>query len=261
MPSYRSLFGIAGRKVSGQAQYVTNGTYSWVCPADVTSVCVVCIGPGRAFGGGLGWKNNISVTPGQSYTVQVGIGGTNVSSAACTDSWFINSSTVRGGHGGNAAGTFTGDGGGNGGTNTGNAGGGAGGYAGAGGTGASSATTGFVISNASGTAGSGGGGGGGGMSYDYRDGLEEFGPPISYTGAGGGTGLFGQGSNGAGGVGSNLFGGGGGGGSSGGNGGNSTPGLGAGGAYGGGGSGTLSGAVRIIWGAGRAFPSTNTGNL
>ena len=26
-------------------------------------------------GGGLGWKNNIAVVPGQSYTVQVGAGG------------------------------------------------------------------------------------------------------------------------------------------------------------------------------------------
>jgi hypothetical protein len=42
-------------------------------------------------------------------------------------------------------------------------------------------------------------------------------------------------------------------------------GIGAGGAYGGGtatdGGAGATGAVRIIWGAGRAFPSTNTGNV
>lgn len=51
----------------------------WVCPAGVTSVSVVCIGSGgRGYinggggGGGLGWKNNIPVTPGTSYKIQVG---------------------------------------------------------------------------------------------------------------------------------------------------------------------------------------------
>jgi hypothetical protein len=32
-------------------------------------------------GGGLGWKNNIAVTPGQSYTVVVGAGGTGEASS------------------------------------------------------------------------------------------------------------------------------------------------------------------------------------
>jgi hypothetical protein len=67
---------------------------------------------------------------------------------------------------------------------------------------------------------------------------------------GGGVGILGQGANGS------ANGGGGSGGSNGGS---------IGGAYGGGGGtdgnngGT--GAVRIIWGAGRSFPSTNTGNV
>lgn len=76
----------------GDQLYDTPGTYSWTAPAGVTSVCVVCIGGGGAGtrgtspsdvnqlrrgggGGGLGWKNNIAVTPGQTYTVVVGAGG------------------------------------------------------------------------------------------------------------------------------------------------------------------------------------------
>ena len=84
-------FGLDQNTVVGQKEYTVVGTYSWTCPADVTSVCVVCIGGGggssagdqhwngsnynggvSGAGGGLGWKNNISVTPGQSYTVVVG---------------------------------------------------------------------------------------------------------------------------------------------------------------------------------------------
>ena len=59
----------------GQQEYTTAGTYSWTAPAGVTSVCVVCVGGGgagysapdtsrsSAGGGGLGWKNNITVVP------------------------------------------------------------------------------------------------------------------------------------------------------------------------------------------------------
>ena len=109
----------------GQQAYTTAGTFTWVAPAGVTSVSVVCVGSGgngislrvgssdinaSASGGGLGWKNSIAVTPGASYTVVVG--GSNA------DSYFINTSTVRGGPGawGGNGGTFTGDGGGNGGS-------------------------------------------------------------------------------------------------------------------------------------------------
>ena len=73
----------------GQQTYTSAGTYNWTCPANVTSVSVVCIGgggggngggngvggAGGGGGGGLGYKNNISVTPGQTYTVVVGGGG------------------------------------------------------------------------------------------------------------------------------------------------------------------------------------------
>ena len=98
-------------------------------PSGVTSVCVVAVGAGGNEstaagdgGGGLGWKNNISVSPGQSYQVKVGarIGG---AQGHGDESWFINNTTVRGGGGqmgdsitGGAGGGYAGDGGGNGGT-------------------------------------------------------------------------------------------------------------------------------------------------
>jgi len=137
-------------------------------------------------------------------------------------------------------------------------GGGAGGYSGRGGDGGYGTT--------SGTNGAGGGGGGSGQTYGL------VGAP-----AGGGVGLLGEGSSGAaGGAGSGGRGG------SGGNSGGSNPGGynatngGYGGSYGGGGGAASAatvngsthrggdggdGAVRIIWGPNRAYPSTNTGDL
>ena len=62
----------------GQQEYTTAGTYTWVCPAGVTSVSVVCIGGGGTggayggSGGSLAYKNNITVSPGTSYTIIVG---------------------------------------------------------------------------------------------------------------------------------------------------------------------------------------------
>jgi len=69
--------------VVGQQEYTTAGTYSWTCPAGVTSVSVVCVGAGGGggdnsnggSGGALAYKNNIAVVPGNSYTVYVGPGG------------------------------------------------------------------------------------------------------------------------------------------------------------------------------------------
>ena len=267
----------------GGALYETPGTYSWVAPVGVTSVSVVAIGGGCGGtrgrsstyryggpGGGLGWKNNISVTPGQSYTVVVGAGGT--SAGAGGDSYFINATTVKGGGGQiptgtgknlttrSGGGSYIGDGGGKGGdcANAYDAfkaggGGGAGGYSGQGGHGGGGASN-----NSSPTSGAGGAGGGGGGAGAYYSG----------GGGGGGTGVYGQGPNGTAGANAGFPNGGtgasgGSGGSNGGNGGGQygiggSPGL-----YGAGaGSGDNtpaggSGAVRIIWGDGRAFPSTN----
>ena len=72
---------ISAADVVGQEAFTSPGTFSWTAPAGVTSVCVVCVGGGGGgqsqnnsggwggAGGGLGWKNNIAVTPGSSYTV------------------------------------------------------------------------------------------------------------------------------------------------------------------------------------------------
>tara|TARA_B110000503_G_scaffold143399_1_gene244638 strand:- start:328 stop:2601 length:2274 start_codon:yes stop_codon:yes gene_type:complete len=264
----------------GQQEYTSPGTYYWTAPAGVTSVCVVCVGGGGGgmyynsgstgytysmnggSGGGLGWKNNITVSPGTAYTVVVGAGGAQgfYSSGAQNgaDSYFINTGTVRGGFGGfgrysqsRNGGTYTGDGGGNGGavtstSSSGNGpcgGGGAGGYTGAGGS--STNTTSY--------GGSGGGGGAGNAGSSTRN-----------SGGGGGVGLLGEGVSG--GIGQ---------GGSGGTNGQFTADTNSarnGGNYGGGGGGASSsswgvagngggGAVRIIWGGGRAYPSTNTGNV
>ena len=264
----------------GQEAYTTPGTYSWVAPAGVTSVSVVSVGAGGGagqhavqtkFGGGGGelrYKNNISVTPGSSYTVVVGAGGISVSgSQAGGQSYFNSTATVRA-YGGTVTGAGgsggTGDGGGNGGTggpwggyNPGGA--GAGGYSGNGGNGALG-----NMANNFGSNGAGGAGGGGGSTY-FSEGIIRNGGS-----GGGGVGLLGQGSNGSG---SSFGGGGGSGGSSGvstfvapsdegGSGGNYGGGAAAGNVTTPSGQRGASGAVRIIWpGDSRSFPSTDTGNV
>ena len=258
---------INGYQPQGDAIFTTTGNSDWVCPSGVTSVCVVAIGGGgaggpdgssytggAAGGGGLGWKNNISVTPGQSYTVVVGAAGVGGTRDDGGDSYFINSSTVAGlggkgtdmtsgsgqGEYGGYGGSYTGDGGGNGGrggeANTGayeGGGGGAGGYSGNGGNGGHG--TGYQTPtepyNRFGGDGSGGAGSGGAYGGGY---------------IGGGTDLYGIGPNGTGTeLRSGMRG--------------SDPDSTITSAYGGGGSGAGitggDGAVRIIWGTNRSFPS------
>jgi len=255
--------------IAGQQAYTSAGSFTWVAPSGVTSVSVVAVGSGGSgtankggAGGGLGYKNNISVTPGSSYNLGVG-------QNPC-GSFFSSTSLVKGGNatvcgGCGVGGTFVGDGGGNGGATANRGGGGAGGYSGNGGAGNAS------CASINGSAGSGGGGGGGGRYLGVK----------RVGGGGGGVGILGSGSNGAGGTGGSGCGtfaaAGGGGGSSGTAGGaavaNGCSNIGGiGGAYGGGGGGAQgccatagsgnSGAVRIIWpGNTRSFPSTCTGDL
>jgi len=223
--------------------YTSAGCYTWVAPALVTSVSVVTVGAGRSgFGGGaLSYRNNYSVTPGNSYAVRVAAG-----SGGYVRSNFVNNCTVSAG----SLACRTGCGGGNGGT--GSCGdGGAGGYSGNGAAGSNFGAA---------AAGSGGGGGGGGAYY--------IGCCFQAGGGGGGVGLFGQGSSGAGGGGGSAADTYGRGGSSGSNGTAGTPGGagGNGGGYGGGrangspGGGNSDGAVRIMWpGNTRSFPSTSAG--
>lgn len=194
--------------------FETAGIHQWLCPPGVTSVHAVCVGGGGSGGaaywaggggggGGLGWKNNITVVPGQTYTVVVGAGGVGISAADGgqgtngQDSYFIQPTLVKGGGGaagvgtsslsngqyaGGAGGSFVGDGGGSGGageasySDNAGGGGGAGGYTGNGGNG------GFNFQP------SGGGGAGGASSA--RNGLD------GATQSGGGVGLLGQGQSG-----------------------------------------------------------------
>ena len=186
----------------GETQYRNDGTYTWVCPPGVKKVHVVCIGGGAGSGqswandagssGGLGWKNNIPVAEGNSYTVVVGYKGWRSSNQRGGKSYFISESTVCGGGGGSRVqgqptdyqpngdndggqvygGGWSGDGGGQGraGTDWSDT-CGAGGYQGRGGKG-----------NQNGS----GGGGGGGHAYSSTHGV----------GSGGGVGWWGQGPDG-----------------------------------------------------------------
>ena len=192
--------------VTGQQQYTSAGTYSWVCPADCYDVSVVAIGGGGAGqdnwanpaggGAGLGWKNNIGVTPGTTYTVVVGAGATSTTSGNSAqlkggNSYFKSLTEVAGKGGGNVSGSnsyadgpnnnnssgggYVGDGGGAGGHAPNyQGGGGAGGYGGRGGNGYESQFPGYS---------SDGGGAGGGGYYSSTYG----------SGSGGGTGLNGEG--------------------------------------------------------------------
>jgi hypothetical protein len=272
-PCSSSSNSITTPNAAGSQSYTSPGTYSWVAPSGVTSVSAVVVGAGggaggcggyAAGGGALAYTNNISVSPGSSYSVVVGAGGTGTTTA-CGHSGGLSSfngtsvkvnvpinpsgpgGTVANGTGGSGGGVFR---------NANGGGGGAGGYNGTGGTGG-----GYYGGYHAPTAGAGGAGGGG-----------YWGPANSYGAqGGGGVGIFGQGSNGG------ACGGAGSGGSNGGS--NSGYSGGVGGSYGGGGgagsyfscccrpyiSGQggngASGAVRILWpGTSRTFPSTCVGS-
>ena len=246
---------LGGERYTANSPSNVNGTpYTWTCPANVYSVHALCVGGGAkpiatgvgGGGGGLGWKNNIPVTPGQSYSLMVGRGGEANSNA---HSWFVSTSTVigRGGSGKNGGG-FQGDGGGSGGSGTSGSafgdsgnGGGAGGYSGNGGDAAE-----YYTGN--GHTGSGGAGGGG---HPTAGGHSAGGGGVGINGAGSSGGSLQGGSGGQ----SAQFGGTGhgsggdfGGGGSGGNGGNS------------GDTGGGDGVVKLIWGTGAGaplWPSTN----
>ncbi len=173
-------YGKSDEAAAGQDYYTSAGTFSWVCPDGVTSVSVAALGGG----GGC-------MAPGD-------VAGS-TSAGDGQNSYFISTSTVKGGGGAGGAGApstrfsgqsnvksvggiFTGDGGGNGGnggvyTSTG---GGAGGYNG-GGQESSGGGSGYNLTFGSANAQNGSNGGGGG-GYAYASGSS--------------TGLKGQGSNG-----------------------------------------------------------------
>jgi hypothetical protein len=255
-----------------QAEFTTPGTYTWYAPTGVTSISAVAVGGGGSGGdylggggGALAYKTSATVIPGTAYTVVVGTGGNTVSSYGQSGGYSSFGSNIvyaSGGFGayighasqGPGGNVRIGDGGGNGGPSSGMGGAGAAGYSGNGGN--STVYTGLD--------GSGGGGGGSGMTRFAG-------------GGGGGVGIYGQGTSGIGGFGQYQ------GGytrGQGGSGGLPATNIGVGNTpsfpgelYGGGGGGQhvgffggygrdgAQGAVRIIWGVGRAYPSTNTANV
>lgn len=195
--------------VTGEVSYTSYGTFTFTVPAEVYGVSVVAIGGGgggqdswanpAGGGAGLGWANEIPVSPGESITVQVGQGGYSYDETSANPfggtfrcnggtSFFKDTDTVAGYGGGNQSvasaqgpnsnsygGGYQGDGGGAGG-NAPNyqGGGGAGGYGGRGGNGNEQNFPGMNTDY-------GGAGGGGYYSSTYGE------------GAGGGTGLNGAG--------------------------------------------------------------------
>jgi hypothetical protein len=273
--------------IVGQALVTASGQSTWTVPVGVSSISAVAIGgggggrdSGNGGAGGAGGAlayGTIVVTSGETLYLTIGTGGQSGSTSGSSGGV---TAIRRGSHGGtnllvaaggggaaSAGSTATSSTGGSGSINNcvpgttcfaggsgGNAssssstggGGGAGGYSGAGGNGGLNGAAG-----ASSTGGGGGGGGGGSSSNG--------------SGGGGGVGLLGAGGNGSGG-GGGVLGTGGGGGSGGTKGGNGTnSGGGPGGTYGGGGGGAddtvgsgngMQGAIRIIYGTGRAYPST-----
>jgi hypothetical protein len=278
---------------TGEQSYTSPGNYTFTVPAGVTSVSAVVVGGGgcgefqhdgaNGGGGALGYKNNISVTPGSSISVSVGAGGTGNGDGGASS--FGTLSAQGGRMGGafsampndaielseitspsygriavnsNADNSSSGKGGAGFHYSASNLGGsGAGGYSGNGGHGNSGYGNNSNQNVTSWMIGTGGAGGGGHANSS-----------VSTVGGGGGVGIFGEGPSGGteGTSGSRRgFGG------SGGTNGNASTGnvAGSGGLYGGGGGGGYSyssptvgaggaggkGAVRIIWGPNRSFPN------
>ncbi len=244
-------------------QQVFTATTVWGIPTNVFAISIVCIQPGGDVS-----ANGTEVVPATGeITDQTGSVITDQTASAITDGAAGGTATCRAKNGGSIGdASFDGGVGGTALASIGGGGGGAGGYSGVGGTG------GYAISSGLNGAGGGGGGGGGGV--------------FDAGGGGGGVGLLGVGANGTGG-GASFGGTGGSGGTAGANGNIG----GAGGLYGGGAGGAVStngkaggalsyknnvtvtpgqqltitipaagGAVRIMWGGSRSYPS-NAGDL
>ncbi|WP_284651708.1 GEVED domain-containing protein [Flavobacterium terrisoli] len=205
------ISGISSLQAQTTSTYATSGT--WVCPQGVTSIQVEAWGGGGGGGGAANATNyrgagggggayqkatSLAVTPGQTYTVTIGSGGTagtiSVNGGAGGNSTFMLGAstllTANGGGGGQTQttataptggiggiGTFNG---GNGFTGTITTGGGGGGSAGstANGVTATSATGGAAGAGGTGTGGNGGGCGSGPGGEGC--------PGVNYGGAGGG---------------------------------------------------------------------------
>ncbi len=100
MTAMMLVFGGATSWATDTINFTTPGTYTWTCPAGITSIQVECWGGGgaggaanggasstKAGGGGGGGgaytiNASVSVTPGTSYTITVGAGGTSTGASA-----------------------------------------------------------------------------------------------------------------------------------------------------------------------------------
>lgn len=175
--------------------YSTPGSYTWTCPYDVTSIQVECWGAGGSGGGasanpsagggasgGAYTKHpTFSVTPGQTYTIEVGAGGASSSGNGSNggDSWFSSSVSIKavGGLGGTGSSTVSYTAPGASAVTSGNVGGTVNYYGGAGGTGAASGVS---------------GGGGGGSAGSGSDGNAASGTTGGVAVTNGGAGGDGQ---------------------------------------------------------------------
>lgn len=227
---------------SSQVLITTTGNTTFTVPSDVTKICVCVISPGQnnGGGGGLSYRNDIPVTPGEVLNITIQA----VNPAAYAESGIYrgteklcvstSGSATLGGRGGKTADPIN-DGGGNGGngyiSGGSRTGGGAGGYTGNGGNANSNAT--------SATDGTGGAGGGGCFTSS----------PFNMSGTGGGTGIIKAGTSGTHGI-------------------NGSPNgragsSGSGKNYGGGGAywdtqtAPGIGGIRIIWGNLRSYPDNS----
>ena len=85
-----SKFGYMGHHARSNQFWSSSNDYSsakfqWEVPNGVTSICIVCVGGGShgaynwsadgGAGGGLAWINGVSTTPGETFTISVGLGG------------------------------------------------------------------------------------------------------------------------------------------------------------------------------------------
>ena len=208
--------------------FTTTGTTSWTAPIDVSQVEILvvaggggggCNNGGGGGGGGVVYNNSYPVTPGQTYTVTVGAGGTpNTSSSGFTsqgntgsNSQFGNLTAIGGGGGGGQGGPGAGGDG-----KTGGSGGGTGNMNSGGGTvGFGTAGQGFNggLAAAGSYSQAAGGGGAGQLGFSFGGGTAAAGAggsglqfgisgtPTYYAGGGGGASSPGSAGQGAGGIG------------------------------------------------------------
>ena len=245
------------KAIRGEASWTVPGTYQFIVPAGVKSICGVAIGGGgggpylSSYGGGggsLGWANNIAVSPGQTITIVVGNYGSANPVTVGGDSYIsldggltkaVNAPGGRINGNANVAPTPNGGIGGIGGAGQWAGGGGTGGYLSAGGKGGGQSGGVLGAGSSDGGAGgsynsySGGGVGGGAWLYGSIAQGNLAGAAVTADTGGGVSDGFPPSRTG---LNFNMFWGG-----------------------GGGWQGPGSGAVRILWGDGRAFPATDVG--